>query len=200
MVSMKERWVIGVDEAGRGPLAGPVAVGVACVPEHFDFSLVGDVRDSKQLSEKARERVYREAVKLRRQGVLDFTTVLTPVVVINERGIVFSVQSGISRAIARLKRNPEEVSVRLDGLLRAPKHFIDQKTITGGDRTEKAIALASILAKVRRDRYMVRAAKKYPKYQFEVHKGYGTKMHRDLIVAHGPCGEHRTLYIRKVVK
>ena len=187
--------LIGVDEAGRGALAGPVAVGAAFVPQGFDWALLPGVRDSKLLSPAARERVYTAAVMLARDGLIDFKVVLVSASTIDRIGIVPSVTRGIESALSRLARDPGAVSVRLDGLLRAPPAYLRQETIVRGDQTEPSISLASIMAKVTRDQYMVSIAQKYAPYGFEIHKGYGTVRHRTAIAEYGICDMHRRYFI-----
>lgn len=187
--------LIGVDEAGRGALAGPVAVGAAFVPQGFDWALLPGVRDSKLLSPAARERVYTATLDLVREGLLDFKVALVSAATIDRIGIVPSVTRGIESTLSRLARDPGAVSVRLDGLLRAPAVYLRQETIVRGDQTEPSISLASIMAKVTRDRYMVSIAQKYAPYGFEVHKGYGTVRHRTAIAEHGICDMHRRYFI-----
>lgn len=192
------KWLVGVDEAGRGPLAGPVAVGVAVVPIDFDWAVLQGVGDSKALKPKDREAIFLLAGKLREAGVLNFKTSASSHTVIDREGIVFAVNQAMSRALASLKIEPMECLVLLDGALRAPSSFKRQRTIIKGDATEKVIGLASIVAKVTRDRYMVRLATKYPAYDFDIHKGYGTKKHRDLILKHGLSDIHRQSFCRHI--
>ncbi|MEX0917964.1 MAG: ribonuclease HII [Candidatus Paceibacterota bacterium] len=195
-----QKWRIGIDEAGRGPLAGPVAVGAVLVTADFDWQLVSGVDDSKKLSEARRNAVFDTACSLKRDGVLDWQVTLIGPQIIDDIGIVPSVRKGIARTIAALeKRNafvPKSVEVLLDGALRAPTRFGRQRTIIGGDGLEQCIGLASILAKVRRDRYMTRLAKRYPQYEFAVHKGYGTKRHCACILEHGLSDVHRRSFCR----
>lgn len=190
--------IIGVDEAGRGALAGPVSVGAALVPQDFDWSLIPGVRDSKQLSAQKREVIFARAQQLKREGILDFKVALVSAAVIDKIGITRAVARGIERSLKRLGCVPADADVRLDGLLRAPQIYTTQQTIIRGDQTEPAISLASIVAKVTRDRYMVRSAKQYPVYAFEVHKGYGTKKHQEALRKAGLCVMHRQ-YFCKVV-
>lgn len=190
--------IVGIDEAGRGALAGPVAVGVALVPHNFDWGMLPDVRDSKQLSPKKREEIFICAQKLKRAGVIDIRVSLVSAGVVDTIGIVPAVQRGINRGLAKLSCNATDVSVRLDGGLRAPARFVHQETIIKGDQKEPAISLASVCAKVHRDRYMVRLAKKYPEYAFEVHKGYGTLRHRTCIAECGVSDIHRQYFCRGI--
>lgn len=199
-MKIKSRYLVGVDEAGRGPLAGPVAVGVAMVPADFDWDQIPGVGDSKKVSERERERIFKQTQALKKQGILKFAVVLVSARVIDTKGIAHAVRTGIERALKRLDADPTACSVKLDGSLKAPDIFIDQETIIQGDAKEKVIGLASIMAKVTRDRHMVKVARKYPGYGFEVHKGYGTKMHRTYIKESGPISEHRRSFIRRVLE
>ncbi len=195
------KWLVGIDEAGRGPLAGPVSVGVVVAPSAFKtvFKKYA-VKDSKKLSEKDREQWYKWLNKERREGKLNFATALVSNQIIDKQGIVPAVRLGIKRCLARLNLEPEECEVLLDGSLKAPLIFKSQKTIIKGDETEPIIALASIAAKVRRDRYMCRLAAEYPKYQFEIHKGYGTKAHYAALKKHGLSTIHRLSFLKRGVR
>lgn len=195
----KHKYIVGVDEAGRGPLAGPVAVGIACVPYDFNWRVLPHVGDSKKVSPRNREVVFKQALTLKKQGKLDFAVILINASVIDKKGITYAVKNGISRAFMKLKLNPKKVEVRLDGLLKAPEEYVNQQTIIKGDLKEKVIGLASIMAKVTRDRMMVRLARTYPEYSFEAHKGYGTKVHRSLIKTHGLSLIHRRSYTKRVL-
>jgi ribonuclease HII len=192
------RYVIGIDEAGRGPLAGPVAVGAVVVPEDFDFSVVKGVRDSKKLTPRAREQWYRKLRGLRRDGSLDFAVSFSSAEIIDRRGVTPAIQSALARCLKKLNAAPRHSMVLLDGSLYAPEEFTMQKTIIGGDDTKPLIAMAAIVAKVRRDRLMKRAAKRYPMYDFEVHKGYGTSAHLKAIRKIGFCELHRTTFCTRL--
>ncbi len=194
MCAMKKS-LIGIDEAGRGPLAGPVAVGAVMVPADFDWSLVAGATDSKKMTEKARERIYAIMLQLRETGVLDFAVAFSSAKMIDTEGIVPAVHTAIASALVKFSEvKPREVKVLLDGGLRAPDHFLDQETIIRGDLLEPVISLASIAAKVERDRLLVKAAKRYPFYGFEIHKGYGTLAHRSAIQKYGLCDLHRATF------
>ena len=194
------KWLVGIDEAGRGPLAGPVAVGVAVVPVLFDWTLLSGVNDSKKLKESKREEVYRRALELKRAGKLDFAVCQTSALVIDKIGIVGAVETAMSKALKRLQLREHDCEVRLDGALKAPITYANQKTIIGGDGLEPIIGLASILAKVTRDRYMTRAGNKPEllNYNLAVHKGYGTKEHRELISLHGLSDIHRRSFCKNI--
>jgi ribonuclease HII len=186
------KFVLGVDEAGRGPLAGPVAVGVVMAPFGFDIAKhFPGVADSKQLPEKERERIFNI---LEGQSVVSYSVRFAGHDTIDSRGIVYAVHSAVTRGVRSLAPSPHSVKILLDGLLRAPKDY-EQQTIIGGDASEPIISLASVAAKVSRDRLMKRLAKTYPEYAFERHKGYGTALHYDMIAKFGPCVIHRRTYL-----
>lgn len=195
-----KKWLIGIDEAGRGPLAGPVAVGLAKVPAGFDWRQLPGVTDSKKLTEAKREIIYKEAVRLRREGKLDFKVLMPGAGVIDKQGISKVIRTAIKTGLKRLKSSPANTEARLDGSLKAPVEFTHQKTIIKGDQKEKVIGLASIVAKVTRDRYMVRKAALPPfaPYNFEQHKGYGTKAHITVIRKHGLSELHRQTYCTRL--
>lgn len=194
---MKITHTVGVDEAGRGPLAGPVAVGVAVVPSDFDWRYIPGVGDSKQVKEGERERVVQIARALKRAGVIDFHVALVSHTVIDRIGISGAVRKGIEACFKKLALDSKKTEVKLDGLLSAPADFVHQETIIKGDAQEKSIGLASILAKVSRDQHMRTEAKKYPRYAFEIHKGYGTKKHRDAVMRFGLSPIHRRTFCKK---
>jgi ribonuclease HII len=195
----RPRFIAGVDEAGRGPLAGPVAVGVVVVPHEFDWRLIPGVGDSKQVKESDREKVVKIARTLRRAGRIDFHVALIPASTIDRIGISAAVKKGIEICFKKLKPNPRTTQVKLDGLLKAPEEFKNQETIIKGDAKEKVIGLASILAKVTRDQYMMKESHKYPLYSFEIHKGYGTKKHKDAIQKHGLSRIHRRSFCHRYI-
>ena len=193
--------IVGVDEAGRGPLAGPVAVGVAIVSKNFDWNLLPGVTDSKQLSGKRRKVIFRQAKELRKKGELNFAVSMVSAKVIDEVGINRAIKLAMTRALRRLQLHPEECFVKLDGGLKAPSEFT-QETIIKGDQKEKIIGLASICAKETRDAYMVRIAAQpqFALYDFATHKGYGTQRHRAAIGKRGLSEQHRKSYCSKIDK
>lgn len=197
---MKEKYIIGIDEAGRGPLAGPLAVGGVCVkaPVNIKHEFFADgVRDSKKLTPLRREKLYAWMCE---QKEITHTVAFAPAELIDAAGVTISINKALEGVLNKLLPNgcePSEVEVLLDGGLKAPEHFSQQKTIVRGDETEVLIALASVVAKVVRDKRMKELAKEYPRYGFEKHKGYGTKAHYEAIEAHGMCAEHRRRFLRK---
>ncbi len=193
--------IIGIDEAGRGPLAGPVSVGVACTIADFDWGQIEGVHDSKKLTEVKREAIYERAKELQKMGILDFAVVMVSAKVIDEIGIVPSVNRAMEKALVRLSLVPGDCMIKLDGGLKAPQEYIHQETIIKGDAKEKVIGLASIVAKVTRDRYMVQQSDKaaFLPYNFAKHKGYGTKAHREVIKEIGLSEIHRVSFCRNLL-
>lgn len=189
------RFLLGVDEAGRGPLAGPVSVGVVAVPEGFDVAReFPGVADSKKLSEKRREALYGMLEARVAQGIVRFTVEFEDAIVIDREGIAVAVRRALARGVNTLAPDAALVRVQLDGALRAPAEYA-QETIIHGDALVPIISLASIAAKVERDRLMVTLAEEYPEYGFEKHKGYGTKAHYDMLLKHGLSAIHRRSFI-----
>lgn len=191
------RFVLGVDEAGRGPLAGPVAVGVVMAPEGYDFlGAFPHLNDSKKLSEKKRDVIFEELVLRQKAGELSFCVKSVGAAIIDRSGIARAVHSSVHAGVRQLAPEPQGVRVYLDGLLHAPDEY-EQETVIGGDGKVPAIMLASIAAKVSRDRLMVKLAERYPGYGFEVHKGYGTRAHQEAIRTLGLSDLHRRSFCRK---
>ena len=180
--------ICGVDEAGRGPLAGPVFAAAAVLPPNL---MIDGLNDSKKLSEKKREILYDEIKSLAVACNVAFATERE----IDEINILNATFLAMKRAITGLNLQPEAVLV--DGN-RSPDLNVPTQTIVKGDSLSASIAAASILAKVERDRLMKNLSKKYPEYNFEKHKGYGTKMHIDLIKKYGPCEIHRKSFLKKI--
>lgn len=192
----KIKWTIGIDEAGRGPLAGPVSVGVFAVSNNFNVAQLEGIRDSKQISEKKREEWYKALTTMEQcRCAVAFSSPQF----IDTEGIVFAIQNALDRALAKLKLDPALCTVLLDGSLHAPKEYVSQKTIIRGDVTEPVISSAAILAKVKRDAYMKKVAGEYPLYLFEKHKGYGTKVHCEAIRTHGVSPLHRVSFCKNIV-
>ena len=199
--------IVGIDEVGRGPLAGPVTIcAVVCDKKLYtklkkDRQLPPLGKDSKKLSQRDRERYARNITKSVQGRTLDnfgFVVVNVSNKIIDKKGISFCIKNAITDGIKKLKLKPKDCEVLLDGGLKAPIEFKKQKTIIKGDEKEKIIAWASILAKVSRDALMCRLAKKYPKYGFEIHKGYGTLKHRKMIKKYGLSNVHRKSFCRSI--
>lgn len=213
MKNKQKQWQIGIDEAGRGPLAGPVAVGVVLVPVDFDWELLSGVGDSKAISEKKREVIYKEAMLLAKVGKLICTVEMASAKAIDKQGIAQAIldciDKGLKTVLAEAKDTSSRkdleldwgmVEVKLDGSLKAPEYCIHQETIIKGDAKEKVIGLASILAKVTRDAYMRQLATRsaFAPYYFAQHKGYGTASHRKAIAKNGLSPEHRASYCKNI--
>jgi ribonuclease HII len=189
------KFLLGVDEAGRGPLAGPVAVGVVSVPKGFDIKKhFPTANDSKQLREAARESIYKEMEGRKAAGEIDFCVRFTAASTIDRVGITRAVTRGVWSGVRSLAPKPAYAFVKLDGLLHAPPNY-EQETIVKGDALEPVISLASIVAKVRRDRLMKKLAEEYPHYLFEIHKGYGTAKHYTMLAKYGPSVIHRRSFL-----
>lgn len=183
--------LIGVDEAGRGPLAGPVVVAAVSLPKVPSAALRA-VRDSKQMTPKARERLF---------GVIRSQATAVSVAwahppSIDRDNILAATLSAMSRAARRAAaRTPEEpVLVLVDGPRPIRDFALAQRTVVDGDAKSLCIAAASVIAKVVRDRWMERLERRHPGYGFSAHKGYGTKRHLDALAALGPCRAHRLSY------
>lgn len=178
------RRVAGLDEVGRGCLAGPVTAGAVILPLTPNPALAEVVRDSKQLTARQREDAYRVII----DSALAHSTGWTSPAEIDRIGIVPSTRLAMRRALSRL--SPGADSLLIDAVsLRAAN--IPQKSIIRGDSKSLSIAAASIVAKVERDTLMAKIAEEHPDYGFESHKGYGTQRHLDAIRCLGPCAEHR---------
>ncbi|MCI1269491.1 MAG: ribonuclease HII [Ruminococcus sp.] len=178
----------GVDEAGRGPLAGDVYAAAVILPH--DLRING-INDSKKLSEKKREFLYDIIV----QKSISWCVATASVEEIDRLNILQATMLAMKRAISGLNSKSDIIIV--DGN-KAPD--VDQNVVTliKGDATSASIAAASILAKVSRDRYMRKLSETYPQYQFEKHKGYGTKLHTELLLKYGPSEIHRKTFLRKL--
>lgn len=198
------KFVVGIDEVGRGPLAGPVTVGLFAGERKMEKWLLenvfhGKLRDSKKLKEKERETIAKKLSKLKKEGKVFFAVTHVSNKVIDKKGISFTINYAIKKNFGYIKHSVfNRVDVRLDGGLKAPSEFKNQKTIIKGDEKDVWIACASIVAKVSRDALMCRLAKKYPVYGFEVHKGYGTKKHSELIKKHGISPAHRKSFCKNL--
>ncbi len=234
-MKVKEKeYLIGIDEAGRGPLGGPVAIGVSFISKEFQkevFLLLkkAGLNDSKQVKEKTREELYEILVQLKKEQKIKWEVMLVSAKVISKKGISFAINFGIQKGLEKLLvRHPrvdapqghfyfdkskyvedpgikpldsrlrgndvsyEQIKLELDGALKIPQgNWKKSSVIIKGDSIKPSIMIASILAKVTRDRHMKKLSKKYPQYNFEIHKGYGTQKHRDLIKKHGLSTEHR---------
>ncbi len=177
-------YVAGLDEVGRGCLAGPAAAGAVILPQKPSREVFALARDSKQLSAAQREEAY-EAIK---GSALSYAVGWVTPAEIDQIGIAAGVRRAMRRALAKL--NLPATYLLIDAFP-LPSSGLPQKSIIRGDSKSLSIASASIVAKVERDRYMASLAKRYQSYGFEAHKGYGTRRHLDSIAELGPCHAHR---------
>ena len=177
--------VCGVDEAGRGPLAGPVCAAAVVLPKGH---IISGVNDSKKLTEKKREALF-DVIK---EEAVAYSIATASEKEIDELNILQATYLAMKRAIEGLGIANYAM---IDGN-RIPPLDIPAKCIIKGDSKSMSIAAASILAKVTRDRYMLEMAEKYPQYQFEKHKGYGTKLHYQMLDEFGPCELHRQSFLK----
>lgn len=182
--------ICGVDEAGRGPLAGPVYAAAVILPKGH---IVEGVNDSKKLSEKKRELLFDKII----DECVCYSIGTASEKEIDEINILQATYLAMKRAIDGLEIVPQLALI--DGNRIPPLISTDARAIVKGDAKSASIACASILAKVSRDRYMLEMAKKYPEYQFEKHKGYGTKLHYEMIEKYGICEIHRKSFLKKVL-
>lgn len=180
------RFVAGADEAGRGPLAGPVVTAAVILDP---ANPIQGINDSKKLSEKQRDRLFDEI----HDKALAWAIVAASVEDIEQFNILGATKRAMQEAILRLE--PAADYALLDALL-LEDLAIPQMKIIKGDAKSDSIGAASILAKVARDRHMIKLDEKYPQYGFAKHKGYGTKAHYEALDAYGPCPEHRMLFLR----
>ncbi len=178
----------GVDEAGRGPLAGPVYAAAVILPRGL---VIEGLNDSKKLSEKKREQLFDTI----REQAVDFAVASASVDEIEERNILGATFLAMNRALEGLSPAPQLALI--DGN-RSTGILTPSRCIVKGDSRVADIAAASILAKVSRDRYMLEQDRLYPEYGFAQHKGYGTKAHYDALREHGPSPIHRPSFLRKM--
>ncbi|MEE0962701.1 MAG: ribonuclease HII [Ruminococcus bromii] len=181
--------VCGVDEAGRGPLAGPVCAAAVILPEN---TIIDGVNDSKKLSEKKREALFDVIKSSARSYCIAYATVEE----IESMNILNATMLAMKRAVEGLDVKADYAMI--DGN-RLPDLKIDSEFIIKGDAKSMSIAAASILAKVSRDRLLREYAKEYPEYQFDKHKGYGTKAHIEALKKYGPCPYHRMSFLGKIL-
>lgn len=207
---MKFKTVVGIDEVGRGPIAGPVAVCALAICQNpsvksakqktkFAPANFRNFRDSKKLSHLQRVKWLAKIDEEKKKGNITYKVSFASNKVIDDRGIVFAINKCLKKSLSFLKMKPSLTPVLLDGGLKAPKEYKNQKTIIKGDEKELAIALASIVAKETRDALMVKMAQRYPGYGLEKHKGYGTKSHYDAIGRKGLSPIHRRSFTRGLI-
>ena len=179
--------ICGVDEAGRGPLAGPVCAAAVILPEHLQIPCL---TDSKKLTDKKRRELY----PIIQEQAIAYGIGLASELEIDEINILQATFLAMRRALNQLSVRPEIALI--DGN-RETDFGLPVKTVVKGDSLSANIAAASILAKVTRDNIMVELAQQYPEYGFEIHKGYGTKAHYEALRQYGPCPIHRRSFLKK---
>lgn len=185
----KPQYICGVDEAGRGPLCGPVAAAAVIMPEGL---IIDGVDDSKKLSEKKREELYDIIVK----NAISYSVVFEDEKTIDEINILNATMLAMEKAIKSL--NPKADFALIDGN-RSKGITVPNRTVVKGDSLSHSIACASILAKVTRDRLLIEYDEKYPLYGFKAHKGYGTKAHYEAIEKYGILPIHRKSFLKKIL-
>jgi len=184
------RIICGIDEAGRGPLCGPVCAAAVILPENCEIE---GLNDSKKLSEKKREALF-DVIK---EQALAYGIAMASAQEIDEINILQATFLAMRRAVALLEKQPDCALIDGNG---KPGLAIEQRTIVKGDSKSVSVAAASILAKVTRDRYMKEMDKQYPQYAFAQHKGYGTKLHYERLAEYGLCPEHRRTFLKKILE
>jgi len=198
------KYILGVDEAGRGPLAGPVSVGgfLAVNEKGFQFDETGEeglkfefldgIKDSKKLTVKKRKEWHEKLTAYSSEFCYCFAFVNNEF--IDKKGMTLSLKTGVEKIVRNFEKsvgiNPENCFIVLDGMLTAPVEY-KQKSIFKGDEKIPLISAASVIAKVSRDKQMLCWHEKYPQYYFAQHKGYGTKLHYEMIKKYGFCKIHR---------
>ena len=184
------KYIAGIDEAGRGPLAGPVVVGCVIMPED---SIIEGVNDSKKISEKKREKLYDEII----ENAISWSVAIIGWNEIDEVNILNATKNGVTECINKLETKPELILV--DALKGIDTCNIPYVSMVKGDAKCYSISAASIIAKVTRDRIMREWDDVYPQYGFAKHKGYGTKAHIEALKEYGPCPIHRKTFITHFV-
>lgn len=190
--SLKEKgfsYIAGVDEAGRGPLAGPVYAAAVILPEGADLS---GINDSKKLTPKKREELFDKIIEV----AISYSICSVDEKVIDEINILNATHKAMNGAVNGLSKTPDYVIIDGNSIKGME---IAHETVVKGDAKSISIAAASILAKVARDRYIDEMGKVYPEYGFENHKGYGTKAHTDAILKYGVCPIHRRTFLKKLL-
>ena len=184
------QYICGIDEAGRGPLAGPVVVAAVIMPKD---SFIEGVNDSKKVSEKKREQLYDEII----DNCIAYGVGIIDQIKIDEINILEATRLGVKEAVQELKQKPDIILV--DALTKIDTGGVPYKSIIKGDAKEYSIACASIIAKVTRDRIMRKWDEVFPAYGFAKHKGYGTAEHRKILKEIGPCMLHRKTFIKNLI-
>lgn len=197
-MNKKYTHIVGIDEVGRGPIAGPVSVCAFYIPCQNNTKVLpalDGITDSKKLSEKKREQYFDIIKELSKKGECGYAIAHVSAKSIDAKGIITALTSALQTALQKINLNPQTTFIYLDGGLYAPENY-DQETVIKGDSNILHISAASVIAKVLRDKKMINYAEKYPHYGFEQHKGYGTKKHKDAIDTYGVTEIHRKTWIK----
>ena len=180
-----KKTVCGIDEAGRGSLAGPVTAAAVILPKNYKNSLI---RDSKKINDQKRNHLYDEIIK----NCITYSIISVEAKKIDEINILNATYQAMNLAIDKLKIKPDKIII--DGNRFKSKKKIDFECIVGGDDKYISIAAASILAKVKRDEIMCKLSTQFPMYDWEKNKGYGTEKHKEMIYKYGRCEYHRMTF------
>ena len=198
---MSQKYIIGIDEVGRGPLAGPMMVGAVAIagdPSAADF-LIG-IKDSKKLTKLRREKWSKKIWEEKKEkGNIGIAIVSVSNSTIDKFGISASLKLAVGKCLKILVKPGDQYEIMLDGSLYAPSEYQNQQTITKGDEKIPIIAAASVVAKVYRDNMMKKLHEKYPQYGFDAHKGYGTAAHIAAIKKHGLSAIHRRSFCKNII-
>ena len=205
--------ILGVDEAGRGPLAGPVVASAVIIPKYFNE--LDEINDSKKLTEKKREKLFKPIMENCIVGIgiadekeIDEINILNATFLAMRRAIEeidekLRINSSIIDEYSESKKNGKLIKnydvTLVDGNHKIREQDKEQEPVIKGDGTSLSIAAASIIAKVTRDRILLEIANEFPEYKFEKHKGYGTKLHREILLEIGPCKYHRNSFLSKIL-
>lgn len=199
-------YIVGIDEVGRGPIAGPVAVCAFLLDSIFQeevekFSKENKLplRDSKKLTEKMRDRWYEFLIKSKKEGKCDFSVSLVSASDIDKHGIVPAIKKALVTSLKKVAPD-NSVKIVLDGGLKAPSEYTNQESFIKGDELYPVISLASIVAKVSRDTLMKKYSKEFPEYGFENNAGYGTNSHYVAIQKNGLTVLHRKSFLKNILK
>jgi ribonuclease HII len=185
------RVIAGIDEVGRGPLAGPVTAAAFVFVRDVPLDIVKRLRDSKKLSPRQRNEFYQLFCEFKKAGLVDFATASVFPTTIDQRRIHHAVALAMRRAVEKLTAAPDFAVI--DKFLYGRKILtaVPYALVTGADALVPSCAAASIVGKVKRDRTMVRYHRRYPQYRFDLHKGYGTQLHYEMLAEYGPSPIHR---------
>lgn len=201
------KWVIGIDEVGRGPLAGPVYVCAVAMPQ-AEYQKMNRrrgwqkptlLKDSKQMTAANRELWHAKARTMEKAGLIKIAVASRTAAMIDRQGIAVCIRACIASNLKKLGLDPKDCMVLLDGGLKAPAEYKHQQTIIRGDDSQKIISLASVVAKVSRDQYMTALHKQHPSYLWSSNKGYGTRAHTSAIQKEGITLFHRQSFLKNFI-